>query len=170
MNRRADESKIRTLINKIRTKYPEISLRSTFIVGYPGETRHKFNKLLTFLKQTKLEQVGFFPYSREEGTRAFYLKGQVFEFIKQKRAKKAEEIQSKIAYENNLNQIGKVVEVLVDEFDSENGCYNARMQTQSPNVDFFVKIDCSENVKIGEFCTVQLIDYEGYSFLGTTIF
>ena len=170
MNRRADENQVRTLINKIRTKYPEISLRSTFIVGYPGETRGKFNKLLTFLKQTKLEQVGFFPYSREEGTKAFYLKGQVFEFIKQKRAKKAEKIQEEIAKENNLNQIGKVVEVLIDDFDSEQGYYTARMQTQSPNVDFFVKIDCSENVKVGEFYTVQLIDYFGYSFLGTTIF
>ena len=170
MNRRADENQVRTLINKIRIKYPEISLRSTFIVGYPGETKGKFNKLLTFLKETKLEQVGFFPYSREEGTKAFYLKNQVFEFVKQKRARKAEATQAEIAYENNINQIGKVVEVLVDEFDSENGCYNARMQTQSPDVDFFVRIDCSENVKPGEFYTVQLIDYSDYSFIATTIF
>ena len=170
MNRRADESQVRTLINKIRTKYPEISIRSTFIVGYPGETRGRFNKLLTFLKQTKLEQVGFFPYSREEGTKAFYLKGQVFEFIKHRRAKKAEETQAQIAYQNNTNHVGKIVEVLVDEFDSENGCYNARMETQSPNVDFFVRIDCSEKVEVGEFYNVKLIGYSGYSFIATTNF
>lgn len=168
MNRRAGESEVRELIQKIRKNYPNICIRSTFILGYPHETRLKFNKLINFLKESKLEEVGFFPYSREEGTKAFYLKHQVPEFIKRKRVKKIEQVQSEIANEINKAQIGKIVEILVDEFDSENGYYVARTQQQSPNVDFNVIIDCNENLTIGEFYQVKILDFEGYSFIATT--
>lgn len=168
MNRRAGESEVRALLDKIRANYPNICIRSTFIIGYPHETGLKFQKLINFLKEYKLEEVGFFPYSREEGTKAFYLKGQIFEFIKRKRVKKIEQVQAEIANEINQSQISQVVEVVVDAFDSEEGYFIARTEKQSPNVDFNVKIDCSENVEVGQFYKAKIIGFEGYSFIATT--
>ena len=170
MNRRALEDDIRALIKDIHEKYPKISIRSTFIVGYPHETRKKFKKLLNFLKEYKLDQVGFFAFSKEEGTKAFYLKHQIHEFVKKHRVKIAEKVQAKIAKENNLSKIGEVVEILVDEFDTENGKYIARMQTQSPDVDFNVVLDGSLNLEIGEFYKAKILDFVGYSFVATTQF
>lgn len=168
MNRRSGEAEVRALIEKIKTNYPNISIRSTFIIGYPHENGHRFKKLINFLKEYKLDQVGFFPYSREEGTKAFYMKGQVFNFIKNKRIKKIEKIQAQIAEQINKNKIGKTYEVVIDAFDNENGCYIARMESQSPNVDFNVVLDCSENVEIGKFYKVKIIDFKGYSFIAIT--
>lgn len=168
MNRRAGEDEVRELLEKIRKNYPNICIRSTFIIGYPHETGSKFKKLINFLKAYKLEQVGFFVYSREEGTKAFYLKNQVPEFIKRKRVKKIEKIQAEIANEINKNQIGKDVEVLIDGFDSETGYYYARTEQQSPNVDFNALLDCNENIEIGQFYKAKLVGFEGFSFIATT--
>lgn len=165
MNRRSREEEIRSLIEKINNLPTEISIRSTFIVGFPGETRKQFNKLCSFLKEAKLDNVGFFAYSREENTKAFYMKKQVPEFIKQKRLKKIQKIQAEIAYEKNLSQIGKIEEVVVDSFDEETGYFEARSQKMSPNVDFCVKIPCSENVEIGKFYFVKYISFEDYYFI-----
>ncbi|MBO4412884.1 MAG: 30S ribosomal protein S12 methylthiotransferase RimO [Clostridia bacterium] len=170
MNRRALEDDVRTLISNIREKYPNIVLRSTFIIGYPHETRKKFKKLIHFLKEFKLEQVGFFAFSREEGTKAFYLKHQIPEFIKRHRVKVIQKVQAQIAKENNLKQIGQIVEVLVDEFDSEKGVYIARTNTQSPDVDFNVVLDGNLNLEPGLFYKAKILNFESYSFVATTEF
>ena len=92
MNRRSREDEIRNLIKEIKDLPNNISIRSTFIVGFPGETRKQFNKLCEFLKEAQLDNVGFFSYSREENTKAFYMKRQVPEFIKKRRLKKVQKI------------------------------------------------------------------------------
>ena len=168
MNRRIDEEKTRKLIENIKANYPKLTIRSTFIIGYPEETPFRFKKLVKFLKEAKLHQVGFFAFSKEEGTKAFYQKGQVPEFIKKHRVKKIEKIQNEIARINNEKLIGEIHKVLVDEFDEENGVFVARTNFQSPNVDFCVLIDCTENVKIGEFYDVRIIDFKNYAFIATT--
>lgn len=165
MNRRTTESEERALINNLKTNFPNIAIRSTFIVGFPGETRKQFNKLCKFLKDTKLDNVGFFAYSREESTKAFYMRKQVPEFIKKIRLKKIQKIQAKIALEKNISQIGNVERVLVDSFNSETGLFEARTSKMSPNVDFCVKIPCSENVEIGKFYNVKLTDFVDYYFI-----
>lgn len=165
MNRRSREGEIRNLIEKINNLPSEISIRSTFIVGFPGETRKQFKNLCSFLKEAQLDNVGFFAYSREENTKAFYMKHQVPEFIKQRRLKKVQKIQAEIAFQKNLSQIGKVEEVVVDSFDEETGYFEARSQKMSPNVDFCVKIPCSQNIEIGKFYSVKYISFENYYFI-----
>lgn len=165
MNRRSREGVIRNLIEKINNLPSEISIRSTFIVGFPGETRKQFKNLCSFLKEAQLDNVGFFAYSREENTKAFYMKHQVPEFIKQRRLKKVQKIQAEIAFQKNLSQIGKVEEVVVDSFDEETGYFEARSQKMSPNVDFCVKIPCSQNIEIGKFYSVKYISFENYYFI-----
>lgn len=165
MNRRSREDEIRNLIKEIKDLPNNISIRSTFIVGFPGETRKQFNKLCEFLKEAQLDNVGFFPYSREENTKAFYMKRQVPEFIKKRRLKKVQKIQDQIAYQKNLEQIGNIEEVIVDSFDEQTGYFEARSERMSPNVDFCVKIPCTQNVEIGKFYHVKYISFENYYFI-----
>ena len=169
MNRRNSEEDCRNLIKNIKTNYQNFAIRSTFIVGFPGETRKQFKKLCKFLKEAKLNNVGFFAYSREESTKAFYMKKQVPNFIKQFRLKKVQKIQSKIALEQNLKQVGKIEEVVIDSFDSSTGYFEARSNKMSPDVDFCVKIPCNEPVIVGEFYRVQYIDFQNYYFIGKVV-
>ena len=166
MRRRLDEEQTRNLITKIRTIYPEIKLRSTFIVGYPGETGKQFNKLCDFLKEVKLDYVGFFPYYREEGTVSYYLKKQVPDFIKKLRLKKVQKLQSQIASENMASLIGQEMTVLVDEFDYETGNYLAHANFMSKDVDFNVKIEDNSNVKVGDFKKVVITEFDGENLKG----
>lgn len=168
MNRRSNEEQCRALIKNIKENYPNITIRSTFIIGYPEETNKRFKNLIGFLNEAKLDQVGFFAYSREEGTKAFYLKHQVYDFIKKARVNKIQKIQAEIANKLNQEKIGNIVEVLVDEFDEQSGYYIARTNFQSPNIDFNVLIDGLENVKVGEFYSAKLLMFSGYSFIATT--
>ena len=169
MNRRSGEEETRKLIENVKRNYPEILIRSTFIVGFPGETRKQFKKLLDFLKTYKLDNVGFFKYSREEGTKAFYMKKQVPEFIKNYRLKVAQRNQSEIANENNRAKIGSVCEVVIDRFVSSEGYFEARTSQMSPDVDFYVRLDSSEKVEIGKFYNVELTDFQNYCFIAKVI-
>lgn len=166
MNRKSTEQGIRDLINKIKTKYSEISIRSTFIVGFPGENFWQFKKLCNFIKESKLDNVGFFSYSREEGTKAFFMKGQVLEFIKNFRLKRIQSIQETIANNKNKKMIGKEVEVLIDSFNKETGFYEGRTNKMSPNVDFYINIEDNPQISIGEFYKVIINSYENYAFTG----
>ena len=170
MNRRALEDESRALVDKIKTNYPNLVIRSTFIIGYPDENGFRFNKLLKFLKTAKLDQVGFFAYSREEGTKSFYMKKQVFEFIKKRRIKKAEQVQNEIANSINLAKVGNVYKIMIDDFDEKTGFYIARTNFQSPQIDYNVLVDCSENLQIGQFYDAKILDFKGYSFIATTKF
>ena len=169
MNRRSSEQDIRNFIEKIHTKYPEISVRSTFIIGLPGEGRKEFKKLLEFLKEARLDLVGFFPFCREEKTKAFYMKKQVSGFVKKRRLKKAQDVQEQIMTANSINKIGDNVEIIVDFFDDVEQYYVGRASNQSPDVDLFVLLDASSNVKPGEFYNVRITDYMFGFFKGEVI-
>lgn len=166
MNRKSTEQGIRDLINKIKTKYPEIAIRSTFIVGFPGENFWQFKKLCDFIKESKLDNVGFFSYSREEGTKAFFMKGQILEFIKKFRLKRIQSIQENIANNKNKEMIGKEVEVLIDSFNKETGFYEGRTNKMSPNVDFYINVEDDPQIIVGEFYKVIINSYENYAFTG----
>lgn len=165
MNRRTSEEQCRNLIKQIKENYPNFLIRSTFIIGFPGETRKQFKKLIKFLEEFKLDNVGFFAYSREESTKAFYMKKQIPNFIKQIRLRKIQKIQDRIAFKNNQSKIGNVEEVLVDSYDQTNGYFEARTNKMSPNVDYCVKIPSSENVEVGKFYKVTLTDFIDYYFI-----
>ena len=169
MNMHSTEEDIRNLVEKIKTNYPEITIRSTFIIGFPGETKKQFKKLLNFLEEARLQNVGFFPYYKEEKTRAFYLKKQIWNIIKKRRLKKAQKIQEQIMTANNINKIGEKVEIIVDFFDQDEGYYVCRTMSDSPDVDFYVLIENSNNIKVGEFYTAKLKDYIFGFFKGEII-
>lgn len=164
MNRKSNEKSIRELIFKLRED-SEIAIRSTFIVGFPGETIWQFRKLCRFLREVKFENVGFFSYSREESTKAFFMKRQIPEFIKRRRLKKIQSIQTKIADNLNKNLIGKEIEVIVDGFNQDTGFFEARTNQMSPNVDFFINVEPSSEIEVGETCFVEVLSYKKGNFI-----
>lgn len=166
MRRRGDEKFVRELINKIKTNYPQIKLRSTFIVGFPGETRKAFNKLLKFLEEANLDYVGFFPYFREENTVSYFMKKQISKFTKNRRLKKAQKVQQKVAFELAKKQIGCKMKVLVDYFDETNGVYSCHSEILSPSVDFDIKIVDNGSIEIGQMLNAVITDFDGNSFKG----
>jgi len=169
MNRRSNEQQVRSLIQNIRQNYPEIAIRSTFIVGFPGETKKAFNKLLDFLKEVKLENVGFFAYSKEEKTKAFFMKNQVCGLVKKMRLKKAQKTQYKIMNANNIERIGDECDVIIDEFDYNLNMFYARDMKNSPNVDFKFLIDYNSDIVIGEIYKIKITDYYETIFKGEII-
>ena len=158
MNRASNEQSIKLVIEMLRSKIPNIILRSTFIVGFPGETKQDFKMLLKFLKEYKLDAVGFFAYSNEEGTTSFEFDGQVGEKEKNKRLKAAYKLQNKISLELNKKLIGTIQTMLCDEYDELNGLSFGRSYGQSPDVD--LEIIVKGKCKPGEFVMVRIVDIE----------
>lgn len=169
MNRKCDEKTTRELIEKIRKNYPNFTIRSTFIIGFPGETKKQFNNLLDFIKTARLQNVGFFPFYREEKTKAYYMKKQVPNFIKKKRIKVIEKAQQEVADKLNLARINQIVKVLVDEFDPNTGYFIGRDEYNSPNVDFFIEINDNNNIECGKFYSVKITNYENRIFKGEIV-
>lgn len=169
MRRRLDEEKTRELICKIKNQYPEIALRSTFIVGYPGESGAKFKKLCKFIEETKFDYAGFFPYSKEPNTASFYMKNHLAGWTKQRRWKKISKIQNDIVSNTARAMIGKEIEVLLDWFDQTSGEYVGHSQNLSPTVDFGVRIVDNSNVKQNDFVKVRIYDFDGSDYKGEIV-
>lgn len=169
MNRESTEKQIRELVKKLKNDYTNIAIRSTFIIGFPGETRLQFKKLCKFIKESNLDNIGFFIYSREEGTKAFFMKKQIFNFIKKARLKKIQKIQSKIADEKNKAMIGQTVEVLVDNFNEKTGYYEGRTEKMSPNIDFNINVEFNDRINLGEFYKVEIMSYKDQTFFSKLV-
>ena len=169
MRRRLNEKDTRDLIAKIKRNYPDIKLRSTFIVGYPGENGAKFKKLCNFVKESEFDYAGFFPYSKEPNTAAFYMQNQVWNWLKKRRYKKAYKIQNSIISKKAGQTIGQEWEVLIDYFDETSGEYVCHSQNLSPLVDFGVRIVDNNNVKVGDFVKVRIYDFDGNDYKGEII-
>ena len=166
MRRRLFEADTRALIEKMNGEYHNIALRTTFIVGYPGETKADFEKLCDFIKESRFDYAGFFPYYREENTPSYFMGKQVREFTKKRRLRKIQKIQSKIATEKAREIMGQVFTVLVDYFDENTGYYMGHTEFLSPTVDFGVKIVDNENINVGQFVQVKFVDFDGENYKG----
>lgn len=166
MHRISRKEDIISLISKLRTEIPDIVIRSTFMVGFPGETKHDFNELLSFLNEYQLDNVGFFKYSREEGTASYDMPNQVTEKEKDKRLKKVQQLQEKISNAKNTSMFGKTFKVIVDSFDSQHKFYVGRTYGMAPDVDFEVLFSCPYNIKLGAFVDVDILDYDKGYFIG----
>lgn len=166
MRRKLGEKETRELISLIKTDYPKIALRSTFIVGYPGETKADFKKLCDFLKETKFDLAGFFPYFREENTASYYMDKQVSELTKKRRFKKVQKLQHEIVFEKAKGLLGQNFRVLVDSFDSSTGFFMGHTEFFSPRVDFGVEINYNEKVEVGNFVNVKFNSFDGENFKG----
>jgi ribosomal protein S12 methylthiotransferase len=153
------------LLEKARTLVPGITLRSTFLVGFPGETEAEFEALCDFIVEASLDRVGVFTYSHEESTRAHDLVDDVPEEVKMERANRIMEIQSAISYEKNKAKIGKSFKVLFDKI--ENGHFVGRTEGDSPEVDNEVLIPVKGNyVRLGDFAEVTITDASEYDLIG----
>jgi len=160
MNRRGDGAFLKELFHKLRQRIPGIVLRTSVITGLPGEGEEEFAELCDFLKEMRLERVGAFPFSPEEGTPAAEMEF-VDSEIAQQRAQIIETIQSRIMDDHNASMIGKSIEVLIDGFDEEFEQFYGRTYADSPDIDGRVWIATEEPVKEGEFvkvCIDALID------------
>jgi ribosomal protein S12 methylthiotransferase RimO len=147
------------LILKLRKEIPDISLRTTLIVGFPGETDADFEKMEEFVREMRFDRLGVFRYSNEEGTGAYSLKGQVLKKIKNERYDRIMKIQSEISYEKNRSLIGKTYKALVDEVDK--GIAIARIYSQTPEIDGVVMIRDAE-INKGDFADVVI--HEAYDY------
>ncbi|MBQ8621191.1 MAG: 30S ribosomal protein S12 methylthiotransferase RimO [Oscillospiraceae bacterium] len=155
MNRRGDGDFLRELFAKLRSRIPGLVLRTSIITGLPGEGEEEFTELCDFLKEQRLERVGAFPFSPEEGTPAAKMEYPDNE-VAQERAAMVETIQSRIMDEYNEAMIGKTVEVLVDGFDEETEQFFGRTYGDSPEIDGRVWIATPEAISEGEFVSVKI--------------
>ena len=164
MLRRASGDDIRNLIETIRKKVPGIAIRSTFIVGYPGETDAEFNELMQFINEYKLDRIGAFTFSREEDTPSFALEDNVSANVKQKRLNKLMSSQTKISLERNKSLIGKELKVLIDSSDKNN--FYGRTEFDAPEVDNSVIIRKDPKYSIGQFVTIKIKDASEFDIYG----
>ena len=157
MKRGASMDKINNLLQNFKNKVPGLAIRTTLIVGYPGETNEDFDLLKKWVKKSKFDRLGCFTYSHEENTGAFNLIDDVSEEIKHKRLNEIMEIQSQISWELNQNKIGKTFKVLIDR--KRGRYYVGRTQYDSPDVDNEVLIEAKSNfLRVGQFVNAKIID------------
>ena len=165
MRRQITVEETKELLERARSLVPGITLRSTFLVGFPGETEAEFEALCDFIAEASLDRVGVFTYSHEESTRAHDLVDDVPEEVKMERANRIMEIQSAISYEKNKAKIGKSFKVLFDKI--ENGHFVGRTEGDSPEVDNEVLIPVKGNyVRLGDFAEVTITDASEYDLIG----
>lgn len=166
MNRRGDRESLSRLIKKIRTKIPEITLRTTFITGFPGETEQQFCTLAEFVKEQRFDRLGCFTYSPEEDTAAALFDGQIDEQTKADRAENIMEAQMEIAAQKNEEKQGTVTEVLIEGWDDYIKCYFGRTPADAPEVDGKIFFISTRSLNIGDFVKVRINDCIDYDLLG----
>lgn len=169
MGRKLTVEKILALLDKLRRHVPGIVLRSSFIVGFPGETEADFKALLHFLQEAQLDRVGFFTYSQEEGTPAASFPEQIPEACKRERLEEAIAVQSAIVEKKQKALIGRRLEVLVDGRSAQDpNILLARSYMQAPEVDGYIRLRTT-NLKTGPFLPVVIEGFEGYDLLGSPV-
>lgn len=170
MNRKGSIEELKEKINKLRAKVPNITIRTTFITGFPGETEEDFNALAEFAKEMKFQRLGCFAYSQEENTKAATFPDQIDEEIKQKRADIIMEQQQLIMDEYCNQLLGQTVEVLCEGFDRYAECFFGRTQGDCPEVDGVVFFSAPDRrPQAGEFVKVKIDDYLGCDPIGEMI-
>jgi len=166
MNRRVDEAGIRRLLERIRTQIPDITLRTSFIVGFPGETEAQYEKLLNFVKEGHFERVGVFRYSREEGTAAARLDEQIPERVKKSRHNRLMKAQARVSFRRNRSLVGRQEQVLVEGLSEETDLLlQGRSRRQAPDVDGLVYIT-SGRANVGDIVNLTITDSSEYDLIG----
>ena len=168
MRRGTTKEKTTNLLKKFRTEVPGIILRTSLIVGYPGETEEDFETLKNWVKEMRFERLGCFTYSHEENTHAHQLKDDVTEQVKQERSNAIMEIQSQISWEHNQSCVGKTYRCLIDRKEGEN--YVGRTFMDSPDVDNEVLVNATTHyLKQGEFVDLLITEASDYDLIGAPI-
>ncbi len=159
------------LIDRVRKQIPDITLRTTIIVGFPGETDHEFKGLISFINEVKFERLGVFEYSDENGTPSFNMKSKLSKKVKMERFNKIMRLQSEISYEKNKEYKGKRFRAIIDSMD--NGLIVARLYSHAPEIDGDVIIDGTTDAKkftnLNNFVNVEIVDTNEYDLVGRLV-
>ena len=169
MNRKTTGNDIRNIISKLREEIPNVILRTTLIVGFPGETEEDFNELCEFVKESKFDRLGAFSYSAEDGTPAAKFADQVDEKIKEQRRKKIMEIQQGISTNNLHNKVGKKYECLIENITDDGDYYIGRSYMDVPSEDGVIYIVNDGTGMINDFVTVEITDNNEYDLFGKIV-
>lgn len=166
MNRPSDIKHIETLIHSARSSIPDLVIRTTFIVGFPGETDNEFKHLITFVQKMHFDHIGVFEYSRERGTAAYHMHGQVSKRTKHKRYKEIMALQADISNEKNRSKLGRIIEVICDYPDpDQQGIMIGRTKGQAPEIDGLTRI-AGEDLKPGDICRTKITGASVYDLEG----
>ena len=168
MNRRTSKEDIRSKVEMIRSKIPDAVIRTTVIVGFPGETEEDIEELIEFMKEIKFDRLGAFAYSREEDTPADRMDGHMDEEIKEERRDRVMMVQQAISEEINQKREDKVFEVLIEE-EAEEGVYVGRTQGDAEEIDSVVYVNSDEELEIGSFVNVYITEAMEYDLIGDVV-
>ncbi len=169
MNRRGDKDSLLALVEKIRAKIPDVVLRTTFIVGFPGETEEAFTTLSEFVNEAKIDRVGCFAYSREEGTPAYDFENQVDPEVAAERVEAIMTQQYTISEQKSEECMGKTYDVLVEGYDSYTDSYYGRTYMDSPDIDNNIIFTSGYEIEAGEIVPVEMFDKDEYSLIGEAV-
>lgn len=164
MGRKTTKEEIINKINNLRNKIPEIIIRTTLITGFPGETQEDHNQAVNFLKEFKIDKVGVFTYSREEGTPAAEMKDQISEEIKLLRQNDLMSVQNQISGQINKLKIGKIYDTLVENYNGDN--YFGRSYEMAPDIDGIIMFQNNDKLNIGDYVKARIISYTDYDLIG----
>lgn len=167
MGRKSNKSTIESVIQKIRGQIPNSIIRTTLIVGFPGETEGDFNKLYNFVKETGFDRLGVFKYSKEDNTPAAKILGHIHPKTKQKRYNEIMKLQQEISLSNNKNKVGKEYEMLIEEIKGKK--VYGRTYMDAPEIDGFIICNIVDKVKIGTFVKIRIINANEYDLKGEII-
>ncbi len=169
MNRHGDGKTVREVVAKMRREIPDLTLRTTFIVGFPGETEEDFEELCEFVKEAKFEHAGVFTYSREEGTVAYDLPDQIDEQIKQNRMDVLMRMQMHINEAQNEQKLGKTIRVLCEDYDPVSEAHFGRSAADAPDIDGKVYFKSPRRILPGSFVDVKIEEVVDYDVFGAAI-
>lgn len=164
MNRVGDGNDYRALLDKMRKAIPDLALRTTFMVGFPGETDEQFENLCDFVKDMKFDKMGCFTFSPEEDTPAFDMDNQIDEDVKKRRQEVLMNAQYSITEASNKSRVGNVYKVIIDSF--ADGKYIGRSYMDSPEIDSGIIFTSNKKLNIGDFVNVKITDFDGYDLIG----
>jgi ribosomal protein S12 methylthiotransferase len=167
MDRGTTSAKIRNIIDKLRNEIPNLTLRTTFILGFPGETDEEYNELLDYVEEARFERAGAFKYSQEEGTKAGEIFEQVPDEVIEERYERLLEIQSEVSLNKNRALIGTTHECFIE--GTENGNYIARIPSQAPEVDGVTYLKRDKKLKVGDLVKVSITHADIYDLYGEAV-
>ena len=165
MNRQSNGKTIRNLIHTLRKEIPNVVIRTTVMVGFPGETKEDFEELYDFLKEAKFDKLGCFAYSKEDGTPAARIKEQVHPMTKKSRYNKIMSLQQEISKEKLKKQIGKEVEILIEGKSFDGRTYVGRTYMDVPDIDGIAYLNTDKNLQSGDFVKAKIIDVSNYDLI-----
>lgn len=169
MNRKSNGETIRNLIKRLRKEIPGVVIRTTVMVGFPGETKEDFEKLYDFVKEARFERLGAFSFSKEEGTPAEKLKDQIHPMTKKSRYNKIMSLQQKIASETQQEMVGKELEVLIETKTFDGKYYVGRSYREVPDIDGLIYIEMVDKALEGKFVKCKITKASGYDLIGEIV-